>query len=244
MEEHLPIARPGMRREMPSIRADRAHRRRSGGRRRDRRLMVYGIFRYLADHPADHARRRTRWRRPIAQIPPAPRIEEHPAIEMQELHAQEDKILSTYGWTDKKAGVVRIPIDRAMELQLQRGFPSAKGGSQEMKIRLIARSSAFTCAAHCASRAQIYAPSRKRRLYAPSRLLQKVGINQKMGAQIPLDLPFTDESGRDVTLRQYFGKPVILALVYYQCPSLCNMVLNGVVAQRQERCDLTAGKRV
>jgi protein SCO1/2 len=50
-----------------------------------------------------------------------------------------------------------------------------------------------------------------------------------MGAQAPLDLPFADESGRPVTLRQYFGKPVILALVYYQCPSLCNLVLNGVL---------------
>jgi len=59
--------------------------------------------------------------------------------------------------------------------------------------------------------------------------LQKVGIDQKMGAQVPLDLPFTDESGQPVTLRTYFGKPVILALVYYQCPSLCNMVLNGVL---------------
>jgi len=60
-------------------------------------------------------------------------------------------------------------------------------------------------------------------------LLRSVGIDQKMGAQVPLDLPFSDESGHAVTLRQYFGKPVILALVYYQCPSLCNMVLNGVL---------------
>ena len=49
--------------------------------------------------------------------------------------------------------------------------------------------------------AQIYAPPQTQ-VYAPSRLLQKVGINQKMGAQIPLDLPFVDESGRDVTLRR------------------------------------------
>ena len=60
-------------------------------------------------------------------------------------------------------------------------------------------------------------------------LLRSVGIDQKMGAQVPLDLSFNDESGHAVTLRQYFGKPVILALVYYQCPSLCNMVLNGVL---------------
>jgi protein SCO1/2 len=79
-------------------------------------------------------------------------------------------------------------------------------------------------------------------VYAPSRLLQTVGINQKMGAQIPLDLPFADETGRDVTLRQYFKKPVILALVYYQCPSLCNMVLNGVLSSAKS-LDMTAGKQ-
>jgi protein SCO1 len=87
--------------------------------------------------------------------------------------------------------------------------------------------------------AQIYGPPQTQ-VYAPSRLLQKVGINQKMGAQIPLDLPFVDESGKDVTLRQYFGRPVILALVYYQCPSLCNMVLNGVLRSIKQ-LDLTAG---
>jgi protein SCO1/2 len=87
--------------------------------------------------------------------------------------------------------------------------------------------------------AQIYGPPQTQ-VYAPSRLLQKVGISQKMGAQIPLDLPFVDEFGKDVTLRQYFGKPVILALVYYQCPSLCNMVLNGVLRSIKQ-LDLVAG---
>jgi hypothetical protein len=88
-------------------------------------LIIYGILTYLGTHPATSVRAN-----PMAaedsQIPPAPRIEEHPAIEIQQLHAQEDHILSTYGWTDKKAGVVRIPIDRAMELQLERGFPTRK----------------------------------------------------------------------------------------------------------------------
>lgn len=64
--------------------------------------------------------------------------------------------------------------------------------------------------------------------YKPA-ALRSVGIEQKMGAQVPVDLPFNDESGRTVTLREFLGKPVILALVYYQCPSLCNMILNGVV---------------
>ena len=96
---------------------------------------------------------------------------------------------------------------------------------------------AFIALARLAS-AQIYAPQTQ--IYAPARLLQKVGIQQKMGAQIPLDLHFFDETGRDVTLRQYFRKPVILALVYYQCPSLCNMVLNGVL-RSVKAIDLTAG---
>jgi protein SCO1/2 len=46
---------------------------------------------------------------------------------------------------------------------------------------------------------------------------------------VPLDLPFVDESGRDVKLGDYFGKrPVLLAMVYYECPMLCTQVLNGV----------------
>lgn len=72
-------------------------------------------------------------------------------------------------------------------------------------------------------------------------VLRSVGIDQKMGAQVPIDLPFTDESGRPVTLRQYLGKPVILALVYYQCPSLCNMILNGVL-RSTKLLKLTAGE--
>jgi hypothetical protein len=61
-----------------------------------------------------------------SQIPPVPRIEEHPAIEIQQLHAQEDQTLSTYGWVDKGKGMVRIPLARAMELQMERGFPTRK----------------------------------------------------------------------------------------------------------------------
>jgi len=71
-------------------------------------------------------------------------------------------------------------------------------------------------------------------------LLRSVGIDQKMGAQVPVNLPFIDESGHPVILSQCLGKPVILALVYYQCPSLCNMVLNGVL-RSVKNLSLTAG---
>jgi protein SCO1/2 len=58
--------------------------------------------------------------------------------------------------------------------------------------------------------------------------LRSVGIDQRLNTQVPLDLAFKDESGRSVHLRDYFqGKPVVLSLVYYQCPMLCNMVMNG-----------------
>ncbi|MEP6903767.1 MAG: SCO family protein [Actinomycetota bacterium] len=61
-------------------------------------------------------------------------------------------------------------------------------------------------------------------------VLQKIGIEQKLNEQIPLDAVFKDENGREVKLGEYFGKgrPVILALVYYECPMLCNEVLNGL----------------
>ena len=60
--------------------------------------------------------------------------------------------------------------------------------------------------------------------------LQNVGFEPQLNAQLPLDLSFRDESGRDVQLREYFGrKPVLLALVYYGCPMLCNQVEQGVV---------------
>jgi protein SCO1/2 len=62
-------------------------------------------------------------------------------------------------------------------------------------------------------------------------LLKKVGIDQRLNAQVPLDLMFTDETGRDVRLGELLGKrPVVLAMVYYECPMLCTQVLNGVVS--------------
>lgn len=58
--------------------------------------------------------------------------------------------------------------------------------------------------------------------------LQDIGIDQKMNGQVPLDTQVTDESGRPVPLARYFrGRPVVLSLVYYRCPMLCNLVLNG-----------------
>ena len=60
--------------------------------------------------------------------------------------------------------------------------------------------------------------------------LQNVGFEPPLNGKLPLDASFRDESGRDVQLRDYFGrKPVVLVLVYYACPVLCNQVEMGVV---------------
>ena len=62
-------------------------------------------------------------------------------------------------------------------------------------------------------------------------ILSRIAIDQRIGHQVPSDIPFVDENGRDVTLGDYFGKrPVVLALVYYECPMLCTQVLNGLVS--------------
>jgi protein SCO1/2 len=61
--------------------------------------------------------------------------------------------------------------------------------------------------------------------------LRNIGIDQKLNAQAPLDAVFRDETGHAVRLGQYFGrKPVILAMVYYDCPMLCTQILNGLVS--------------
>ena len=64
----------------------------------------------------------------------------------------------------------------------------------------------------------------------PAGVLSEIGVDQRLNARVPLDLTFRDESGRDVRLGDFFhGKPVVLSLVYYECPMLCSMTLNGLV---------------
>ena len=62
--------------------------------------------------------------------------------------------------------------------------------------------------------------------------LADIGIDQRLDEQVPLNLQFKDEQGRTVMLGDYFrpGRPVIVSLVYYECPMLCGEVLNGMSA--------------
>ncbi|HEV2234630.1 MAG TPA: SCO family protein [Terriglobia bacterium] len=73
-------------------------------------------------------------------------------------------------------------------------------------------------------------PARAQNQDQKPKLLRDVGIDQNLNGQIPLQLTFRDETGKTVQLGDYFGqKPVILALVYYECPMLCTQVLNGLL---------------
>ena len=95
-------------------------------------------------------------------------------------------------------------------------------------------------------------------------VLKDVGIDQLLNNQVPLDLTFQDETGKTVRLADYFGdKPVVLSLVYYDCPQLCTQVLTGLLGalktlpmtpgkdfialtvsfDPKEKSDLAAGKK-
>jgi protein SCO1/2 len=75
--------------------------------------------------------------------------------------------------------------------------------------------------------------------------LKAVGVDEKLGSSVSIrDFEFNDESGQKVNLAEYFkkGKPVLLTLVYYQCPNLCNFLLNGLVTSLK-KLDWTVGNQ-
>jgi hypothetical protein len=74
---------------------------------------------------------------PLAQVepPPGPVLQVKAPNDLARLRAEEDAILSTYGWVDRGTGVVRIPIDRAMHLLAERGLPAPGGKNQPAKAK-------------------------------------------------------------------------------------------------------------
>jgi len=68
-----------------------------------------------------------------SQVFPAPRLQPDPVADMNKFRAKELEILNSYGWVDEKAGVARIPIDRAMQMVVQQGLPTRPEASQPMQ---------------------------------------------------------------------------------------------------------------
>ncbi|MBZ5555996.1 MAG: hypothetical protein LAO77_01845 [Acidobacteriia bacterium] len=88
-------------------------------------LVIWGMFSYFNAREARHVEPEY----PLAitqaaKTPPEPRLQVNPRQDLRDLRDQEDRILGSYGWADKNAGTVRIPIDEAIRLTLQRGLPA------------------------------------------------------------------------------------------------------------------------
>jgi len=93
--------------------------------------LVAGIFQYLLSR--EGGRPASRMEAPAVdarQLPPEPRLEETPALDAQEMRAAENKLQTTYGWLDQANGIVRLPIDRAMDLVVERGLPARQSSFQ------------------------------------------------------------------------------------------------------------------
>jgi hypothetical protein len=66
------------------------------------------------------------------RLPPEPRLQTNPRQDLKDLRDSEDTLLKSYRWVDRNGGVVRIPIDEAMKLTLQRGLPSRPASEQQV----------------------------------------------------------------------------------------------------------------
>jgi protein SCO1/2 len=74
----------------------------------------------------------------------------------------------------------------------------------------------------------IFSPNRTNAHVEHPKVQTKIGIDEKLGQIVPLDLTFNDENGNRVSLRQIIHTPIILALVYYHCPNVCSLLLQNL----------------
>jgi hypothetical protein len=94
-------------------------------------VLIHGLVALLFWYFVGREARRQTIQYPLAitqreRLPPEPRLQVNPRQDMRDLRAHEDEILTTYGWVDKSAGIVRIPIDQAMKLTIERGLPARR----------------------------------------------------------------------------------------------------------------------
>jgi hypothetical protein len=88
-------------------------------------LVVYVLFGYF--NSREGVQKTAEYPLAVGQqnrVPPEPRLQTNPREDLADLRAKEDDQLTSYGWVDRNAGVVRIPIDAAMKLTLERGLPA------------------------------------------------------------------------------------------------------------------------
>jgi hypothetical protein len=86
-------------------------------------LLMVGLFAYLDHRSAANAVARSPLAAPVGQLPPSPNLLRDEPANLKTFADQEHDALSTYGWVDQTAGTVRLPIDRAKDLVIERGLP-------------------------------------------------------------------------------------------------------------------------
>jgi hypothetical protein len=89
-------------------------------------MLVWTLFVYLSGRAIrrDSSAAGPPLQRQEQRLPPEPRLQTNPRGDLLELQQAEERALTTYGWVDRKTGAVRIPIEQAMKLTLERGLPS------------------------------------------------------------------------------------------------------------------------
>ncbi|HXK04112.1 MAG TPA: hypothetical protein VMS37_17035 [Verrucomicrobiae bacterium] len=89
-------------------------------------VLLFGLMKYFQSRETTEVVKTV----DPAQVFPQPQLQKTPIPDLRQFHAEEDKILDSYGWVDQPKGIVRIPIDRAIDVLAQRGLPSRAGGAK------------------------------------------------------------------------------------------------------------------
>ena len=87
--------------------------------------IVVGMFKYFDKQAVDAGPKRAVMSAPAGTMPPPPNLLTNEPANLLNFREHEAEVLETYAWQDKNAGVVRLPIERAKEILLERGFPTA-----------------------------------------------------------------------------------------------------------------------
>ena len=152
--------------------------------------------------------------------PPAPELQVNPQQDLVTFRLSEENRLNNYYWIDKQKGIVHIPIEQVMKKLAAQGID---GFPKEAAVRQVAAALVLVIisAAIPGDRALAYSQDN----------LAAFAFQPHPGALLPLSASLVDETGRSVTLGDFFtGKPVIVVLDYLRCKSLCGVTLTGLFA--------------
>jgi hypothetical protein len=96
-------------------------------------LCVWGLLRFFNSQRSADEARPPQATEQGAEFP-RPRLQVHPAADLKQSRAAEETKLHSYGWIDRSAGVAHIPIERGMQLTLERGLPEVGGGQTRLQL--------------------------------------------------------------------------------------------------------------